>query len=864
MRGDVAQELQHKLPFLPGYQFDLNKSRFNERKSHAFDYTNGVAVHKPAPGIGGKSLPGQDEAKIHTSLDLYPHGNNAADGVPAWVAFDRKVLRFYAYFQEAVHERREEQYRVRKVNIYFYLEDDSVHVSEPKTANSGIPQGTLIRRHRITKPESANGQHYTVADFNVGKEVTFYSRTFKIVGCDDFTKDFLSTLHVAVPSNGGFPTDPYSVHRAELASRMKATRPRPPQTSLKKFLENDRRVLRFYCAWDDTQSVFGDLRHMIVHYYLSDDTIEIREHIPANAGRDANTLFLRRSKLPKRMPVWLYGHNNAEDKNAGEYFNERDFMIGAVLHLYGRPFVVCDCDDFTKEYYNGKYGVETFDPVRIEDYETPASPPPFSQSALAANYELLLPPSPLTPANAAAAAAAAALNTTIPMIGAAAPPKKDFSKLMLYDTTTLRFSAALHSTRQVDKDRRFVVSLYVADDTVSVFEPKSRNTGLVGGKFLEKSRIRKPDGIGYYGTKDFYIGAELVFFHHPFILTAADDYAVKFMAEHPDMFPGSQQEQTAAGVVTGATAPVPAPVLAQWQEDVLQRGEPLPFAQPGTEFAASASVPASRVTFADAPIPSDNSQQQFQLSGLNGTGNGFGRSEIDSAQQQSTARWNSEPSTAAANVLARLRGDGTILAEETGNSSFNDNSNNPFQQNQQQQQLGQQQFQFANRADSPSYVTTNPQQQQQQFTQQLQQQQQQQQYQFVTRADSPSYVTSTTTPQQQQQQQSRTASTLQQKRPGSVSTGNGATDGNTVRFQQPGQQQQPQHQSNQRAQQQQQRPRSRGGNVGGNNAVANEAKQGYAPATRPRANVQVRFAEPGQIKGAQQPNLPALPSRQLV
>lgn len=27
------------------------------------------------------------------------------------------------------------------VNVYFYLEDDSVHVSEPKTQDSGIPQG---------------------------------------------------------------------------------------------------------------------------------------------------------------------------------------------------------------------------------------------------------------------------------------------------------------------------------------------------------------------------------------------------------------------------------------------------------------------------------------------------------------------------------------------------------------------------------------------------------------------------------------------------------------------------------------------------------------------------------------------------
>lgn len=48
--------------------------------------------------------------------------------------------------------------------------------------------GTLIRRHRIPKPDSEIGQHYTVAYFNVGKEVTFYAKTFKIVGCDKFTR----------------------------------------------------------------------------------------------------------------------------------------------------------------------------------------------------------------------------------------------------------------------------------------------------------------------------------------------------------------------------------------------------------------------------------------------------------------------------------------------------------------------------------------------------------------------------------------------------------------------------------------------------------------------------------------------------
>ncbi|KAJ3197354.1 EF-hand domain-containing member C2 [Irineochytrium annulatum] len=517
--------LQRSLPFLPGHQYDLNKMvrllPFHEkllfaqvlttfpfkalphhRKSHAFDYCNTVSVFKgEAPGIGGKLLPGQDDTKIHTSVEVYPHSDNLGENVPAWVAFDRKVLRFYAYFQEAVNEKREEQYRVRKVNIYFYLEDDTIHVSEPKTPNSGIPQGTLIRRHRIPRSNSEKGQHYIITDLNVEKEVTFYARTFKIVGCDDFTRGFLSHLNVGVPKNTTFPADPYQTHRNEMLARMKATRPSQPKSSLKKFLENDRRVLRFYCVWDDTNSVFGDVRHMIVHYYLSDDTIEIRESIPANSGRETNTLFLRRCKLPKHK-------SRQHSENPEDYFNERDLTIGSVLHLYGRPFVVCDCDEFTKSYYREKYGLEDFDPVRIEDYEEkdPALEVPLiveaSQSAA----------QPLIPANTV--------------------PKKDFKKLMLYDGVCLRFSAVLQSSKQVDRDRKFVISLFLADDTISVFEPHQRNSGIIGGKFLEKQMIKKPNTDTYYQPADFYLGAVLTFYQHPFVVTGADEYAITFMEEH--------------------------------------------------------------------------------------------------------------------------------------------------------------------------------------------------------------------------------------------------------------------------------------------------------------------------------------------
>ena len=65
---------------------------------------------------------------------------------------------------------------------------------------------------------------------------------------------------------------------------------------LKQFLEFDRRVLRFYGVWDDRNSLFGDVRELILHYFLADGTIEIKEVVPPNSGRDAAPIFLRRQR----------------------------------------------------------------------------------------------------------------------------------------------------------------------------------------------------------------------------------------------------------------------------------------------------------------------------------------------------------------------------------------------------------------------------------------------------------------------------------------------------------------------------------------------------------------------------------------
>ena len=57
------------------------------------------------------------------------------DFIPGHVAFDKKVLLFFAYFKQTVHESPNEHYCVRPVKIYYYLEDDSIAVVEPVVEN---------------------------------------------------------------------------------------------------------------------------------------------------------------------------------------------------------------------------------------------------------------------------------------------------------------------------------------------------------------------------------------------------------------------------------------------------------------------------------------------------------------------------------------------------------------------------------------------------------------------------------------------------------------------------------------------------------------------------------------------------------
>ncbi|VDQ02468.1 unnamed protein product [Trichobilharzia regenti] len=194
--------------------------------SHTLSLKNGFQYAKPYPevGIGGRPLKVNqlteeelDELANFQPTLTYGRAKQAPPSafVPAHVALHNKVLRFYGYFKETVNESPAEHYRVRLVQIFYFLEDDSMSVMEPPQNNSGIPQvsvrlfqhswlflwydsevascyfilstlGKLVRRHRI--PKNDVGDCYNWRDLNLGISLPIYGRVYRITNCDKFTK----------------------------------------------------------------------------------------------------------------------------------------------------------------------------------------------------------------------------------------------------------------------------------------------------------------------------------------------------------------------------------------------------------------------------------------------------------------------------------------------------------------------------------------------------------------------------------------------------------------------------------------------------------------------------------------------------
>merc|ERR1712100_520119 len=155
------------------------------------------------------------------------------------------------------------------------------------------------------------------------------------------------------------PNDPYTDSRKQ---PLRSYNTPSDFDKLKKFLEMDRKVLRFYAMWDDRDAMFGEIRKYLIHYYLVDDSVEIRECHQPNDGIDPFPVLLRRGKLPKSR----YNVDNSfpmavmelTEHEVTDWFTPADFRVGKTLFINGRKFLIFDCDEFTRSYYKSVFTYE--------------------------------------------------------------------------------------------------------------------------------------------------------------------------------------------------------------------------------------------------------------------------------------------------------------------------------------------------------------------------------------------------------------------------------------------------------------------------------------------------------------------------
>lgn len=320
---------------------------------------------------------------------------------PAFVTNKDQLCNFVAYFTENVPENLEESTRLRLVDITVYVTDQTLEIREPVIPNSGLVQGKILRRHRVPKPSDLGGGYYGFTDFYAGAVLSIYNRDYTIIDCNDFTYNYLQSIGQEFGQSLSPPitTDPRQTRLSSSlssANNLLSTNSTTsfsssnrPYTSLSKsFYEHDKQVLRFYGYWTSQDYPKPTKYSVRLHYYLTDDTIEIISEYSRNDGRDRVPKFLKKMRIlkPHETTKEMIEHNammtqSQIDVDPSSYYHWTDISIGATLSVVGIDIFIYDADPWTRNYYENE-GIILSDPIPVQFTEPPKKyviePPPYN------------------------------------------------------------------------------------------------------------------------------------------------------------------------------------------------------------------------------------------------------------------------------------------------------------------------------------------------------------------------------------------------------------------------------------------------------------------------------------------------------
>lgn len=440
-----------------------------------------------------------------------------------------KVCKFYAYFIDNYPKR------VHKVEIFYYLIDNTIEIIEPNIPNFGLIQGKILKRQQVpnTKPNSMN-RYVSIADFLAGCEVCIFQCNYIITNCDVATLHYLQNeLQISF----GNPINDNEIPQIDIEvcyspSRLPNTllnQYKSPNTNTntssklvsslyfteesKAFYLYDKQVLRFYGLWDTTSQLYGSRVLLSIHYYLADNKMEVIPIHERNSGLDnLGTVLLKKQKVMKPKISSYDTIDQIVLEMNEEYYQYHDLYIGQSIIINSMKILLYDADTFTREFYQSK-GITLSEKLVIISNDKLSSSPIKSSSLNESSTT--------------------STSTSNPLLLYDHPPKDGF-KLQNYQGIILYFHAifSLSNSNKIDHNRQFLISFYMEDDTIEVKEPPIRNSGHMGGQFIKRCQLMNPKTNKSYECYDFTIGNQIILNGYEFVLLDAYDSTFFFMEHH--------------------------------------------------------------------------------------------------------------------------------------------------------------------------------------------------------------------------------------------------------------------------------------------------------------------------------------------
>ncbi|KEG10079.1 EF-hand domain-containing family member C2 [Trypanosoma grayi] len=488
--------------------------------------SRGMYDHTPPEGLG------QTAHQLMHALSTRRADDAAGDRRANYTTLSDKVLRFYAFFTEKAPDGCIEEYWHRRVVINFYPEDDTVLIQEPPIPNSGLRGGTYLKRQPVRadprqREEFPRDEFLTINHFNVGRAVRINAVEFFLYDCDNFTREFLTSIGVDVGAPTICPDSSFMSDWKRTQERMQSGKfgilsqdyHGDEAVRAARFVQDSGKVLRFYGIFDERKKVTGGVvRKLEVLYFVEDDSIAVVERPTSNEATPS--LFLSRGWLPKtgsiaKVNELTFAHrvNGMREPYVGPegHYNAPDLNIGETLNVLGRQVFLYDCDDYTRSFYAQALGITLRDAVDcLGEFGLPRE----------SNF---------------IAFRAGAIPTTAPALGpTTADVGGDLEKQAPYKVRdVLRFLLRLAPPCSLaERQRRFTLTYYTETEDAMVYESRIRNSGYMGGCFSRRRRLPKKsdDPDAHYTVEDIALGSVVVVNGHRFEVVNMDEHTANYLA----------------------------------------------------------------------------------------------------------------------------------------------------------------------------------------------------------------------------------------------------------------------------------------------------------------------------------------------